>query len=1113
MNNKKISFLLLPFMAAAIASGSVVGGTQTVYATEVTSAQTQNKSEVYLSDLTHEANSFSRYRGINKDTNPNKGTISLILNGSTVQFNKGIGAHAESQLIYDISAYSTVCKRLQAYMGIDASQGSRGDGAIITVSKSQDGQHWEEIKKTEVLKGNTNAVFLDVNVEGVKFIKFHAGQNANNGNDHVVYGDLKLVSDEYLNSVEKLPGIKTVAEYDEELRAAGNSASAVVQSKGHLIYQRELVDRVGYDLLSRTYRTEEDYREALTYLFTDEKALAYFIEAGVAGNGESYLEAVKNFGKIYNAHKAEITSDKDFLLKLAVSCSWSHSKLVTFWSGSALPQGHNPVTRYETYRDMVQDGTMDKGGDSNFFRSMPVGMMKFTTNARIHEDEIKWFADYAIKQKEAGRNYLDGYNYVEYKGGWNYNDPQYYTEENHAKWNEKYNIDAYFEYGLEGVHRNFIIFEEDGVCGSIAKTYTLAAEMFGRPAQVVHQPGHAAAIIYNYDSATGKGKWSLANDVFGWTKSRDEMGQMPLTWGMQPWNSNRSASYVLLAQDVLNDYQKYQTATKMNILAKAYVNDPVTNRNIYIEALKVQPNNLDSMYGLVQNYLTNDSYTSADCLELTRTIIANFKFYPLAMNDLSNLIQNKLNEGDRVVFDLLKKNALMEAQAATAENVYQPDICITMARGLLGTATVDLASFSFDGEQANQIVINEAYTNSEIRVRYSLDGGNSYQETNSHAIALSESEIAAINAENDILVGLVGVNDVFKIDIREGAQVDACVNDLENKFVGNIANLQYSLDGGQSWKDDASTAVFEGNVEVLVRNKAFGTTLMSASSSVSFQEDSSDLAKKYISIDNLTLIHFSSEQNSGSAGANMIDGNQRTQWHSRWNIIDQDKSYVVEFSEPKKLSSVGYVPSGVNGRIKNVDIYTSMDGTAWEKSASATDLANNTQTKYIDLQTPVNTKFVKIQPTYTYGNTQGEHNKYISGLEYLFFEDVSEESEEVETEVETSTEEEVVSTEEEVVSTEEEVVSTEEIVDPTDVPETQTNVITAPEATGTTSLVRFTTLEDNCVRVELTLPEHYSLLGGVSYKIFTENGTYTFKAQHKFNGATIQIPVKVTTIQ
>ena len=60
---------------------------------------------------------------------------------------------------------------------------------------------------------------------------------------------------------------------------------------------------------------------------------------------------------------------------------------------------------------------------------------------------------------------------------------------------------------------------------------------------------------------------------------------------------------------------------------------------------------------------------------------------------------------------------------------YNQDVaCREIARALLSSDKVDLASFSFDGENAGMIVMNSKYDDYNFQVQYSLDGGNTWEK-------------------------------------------------------------------------------------------------------------------------------------------------------------------------------------------------------------------------------------------------------------------------------------------------------------------------------------------------------------------------------------------------
>ena len=78
----------------------------------------------------------------------------------------------------------------------------------------------------------------------------------------------------------------------------------------------------------------------------------------------------------------------------------------------------------------------------------------------------------------------------------------------------------------------------------------------------------------------------------------------------------------------------------------------------------------------------------------------------MAMTDLLRVINPYLNREDTIEVDILKTEALNKALNATDDEVLQSGACREIARELLGSDKVDLASFSFDGENAGMIVMN-----------------------------------------------------------------------------------------------------------------------------------------------------------------------------------------------------------------------------------------------------------------------------------------------------------------------------------------------------------------------------------------------------------------------
>ncbi|WP_416188334.1 NPCBM/NEW2 domain-containing protein [Clostridium perfringens] len=976
MIKKKLSLLLSMVMTVSVLltgfSNEVVAHAEV---TKITETKQSDIDRVYLSDLQY--TKASAYGTIKNDTNSIGEKIRLKVNGGYLTFNKGLFAHASSDVIYDIE--SQIAKGFDtfvAYVGIDASQGGKGNVKFI-ISTSKDNKIWTPIQTTGALTSSSNSIKIQQKLpDGTKYLRLQADTNGPNGNDHAVYGDAALVGDEYLN-IDMPADMKPVETLDQDIMELSRSATEVAESYEHKLYQREFVNRVGYDILERIFRDEPQCEESISYLFENKKALAYFIETGVADSGDSYSTVLKNFDSIYKKYEDQIKDD-DFLLKLAVTTSWAFAQNIYFWANHYDAQ--NVVERFEIYKDFVTVTDQEwswKASEIEFFKNQSPAMLKYTLNSRQNNDEIKWFADYI---KNVKGNSMNGYDYVEYKGVYPFTQPQYYGKENFAKWDAKYNLSKYnINTDDNNKVRWYAVMEIDGVCGAIAKTYTALQETFGRPSGVLNQPGHAASLICNENR-----EWSIVNDVSGWTASRDEMGQMPLAWGMQSWNSNRSASYIVLTQNVLDNYEDYQMAIKLNILADVYKDNQVNREFILSKAIEAQPNNLDTMYNLIQAYKDNNSKTSTDYLKLSRQVIENFKYYPLPMADLLAQIQPNISKSELPLFDLIRTNALKDASVTTDADTKQPDIAKTMAKYLLKNNKVDTFSFSFSGDKANKLVVNDKYINTPFAIRYSIDCGETWIDTTEFPEIDLSSLANQINEENDILVNILGSNDIYKVDITKSPTPNnntLAGNDLENTFFGNTANLQYRVDNDE-WKDFKEGVKFEGDVKVEVRYKDNGTYRASNSTFYIFKEDSVSDTRKYIPISDIEVTGVSS-YNGSQTKEKATDGIAGSSWHNTYSG-ESNKWITFKFNEPKTIHSFDINVDGGNGLLKTGTLYTSEDGEIWTKATTVTGKQSRNQT--LTLDKPITTQYLKIEGTETFAAASKNINKFFAISEINFYE-------------------------------------------------------------------------------------------------------------------------------
>ena len=983
-----------------------------------------NVSEpIYLSDLQHITNKSNAWGGHIKKNQSHAGNkITLIVDGERVQFDKGMSAHAPSNLVYDISEYSSEYTRLVTYMGIDAVQGGNGNGVYFVISTSENGTDWTEVKTTGVVKGNSESIYVELELNGAKFIKLHANDNGGNGNDHATYGGLRLVKEDYSLSSKPIEGLKTVAEYDEILK--NSSISENIINNKMIILQRAFVNKVGYEALQRLASRGEIYAEGIDYLMTNETALNYMMTSGAINKYGSYSSVVRHFAEILDEHGADFadTSDDNFNLRLAISIAlgYSNSDMTGFWIISK--KDKSAPTRYNTYQKLVESGKMDLLGNTNDhrkwstkeFKDLPIPLMKWVVDARINDDEFDWLADYSLSEKAKGKNNVDAYNYIKYGFGYNYENPELFDEANKQMYNDKYgNFTKYYDdYGTPNVFRLWQIFEEGAVCGGLTHVYSNLAEVSGRPSSPSSQPAHAAALTYAWNKENQRYEWVIQNNITGWVHTANQYEDRLLGWGNQSWTHwNGGGVYTVLASDAITD-ENYEQVALLNLLSDSYTGS--NEKEVYEQMLQLQPKNLDAIEGLINIYLNDETKTSTDYFNLAQRIVEGYTYFPRVMMEALALIEGKItNSSESARLDVLKYNTLIKASNATPDVSSNVGMSKQTANEYLGEQSNELATFSFSGDKANTIVLNSKYEGSEVRLRYSLDGGTTWTDTDSQEVLLTEDELATITAENDIIVGLVGATDDFNytIDILEGVEIDATINtvlpnDYEDLFLGNVEHLEFSLDYGQTWCDYVTgqedtinpngmtgirftTGDEEWFTAVMLRYKANGTRLQSATKEYGFMPSKDTDTKKYVQLRHVNIVEAPQHQ-GGREPQKMIDGDANSGFHTTFNTTTEDKFITVEFDKPKYISHMDYVFGGSNnGRMKSGTIQASMDGENWEVIKTFKDMPRDKSVQGYEMDMVVKAKYIKLVADETHGNIADEANMYLSASELRFYEDTT----------------------------------------------------------------------------------------------------------------------------
>ena len=928
---------------------------------------------LYLSDIPYLSAKIG-WGTIGLDKTSSNGALSIRLNGSTTTIKKGIWAHATSTVDYDISEYKDYAY-FTTYYGLNTTAGGNGNGVKFYIYTSVDGKTWD-LKTAEnptAIKGNNNAQKATIDIRNANYIRLYAHDNGSNGSDHAIWADAKLIKEGYNENVTR-----TVEELDAEIKSKYTGGPVQDDIKLTLL-QRDLINRVGQYNLRNFIDANEKNKETLEWFLNNEEALRLWTVGGRPLG--SYMRALEVLSTVYQAHKADLTDEtaalggtagikcKDVYLKMMLSLSLSHSSGIGLWIGGN--QYSNALKRYEIYKSMYQNNQLDNRA---VFEQLTVEEMRWLMHVNIDDEEILWLNDYSKKWSSANDRF-NPYKYMKYTFGYSYYRPQYYSKANYAKWDAKYNLSKYGVPYQSGKPKLWIVFEEGAVCGGLSKTAANLWGVWGWPTSTVGQPGHCA-YIYMYHAGGGKMAWQLANSVVttGWANT-SPLGYMPNGWGSGGYyatngGSIKSASYFFLAQEAQNEYEKYEQAELILLLANVYNKDWDMLDQIYHDALDQEIINLDAWLGVINMAIDSRSgMTQAELMSLAEEVADVMTWNPLPMYDLTRRIGTKITAPEyKAQLLMLQNETLNKAKSATFSNTVQYKEVPVVAQAILGEVDSRIATFSFDGANAGKIVLSKQLQSTQVTWSYSLDGGNTWKDCYTPTVQLTQEEINSIDVNKDIKVHIVGLpredKNIYTINITKGVFPTASVStsDEENRIYGVTDLMEWTLDPNGEWTSFAeSNPLFTGNKKVYVRLTATGTSTTSDAVHYTFTENIIDDKQAYIPSKNLSVITASSTS-SGNKN-NLIDGNLNTAWQSK-NVpayvdIELDRARYVnalEFTWDKNAVMGGSLPYG---HPKNVTVFVSMDGNDWQ-SATTASLPEMLSKKTLKFDTPIQAKYVRF---------------------------------------------------------------------------------------------------------------------------------------------------------
>lgn len=111
------------------------------------------------------------------------------------------------------------------------------------------------------------------------------------------------------------------------------------------------------------------------------------------------------------------------------------------------------------------------------------------------------------------------------------------------------------------------------------------------------------------------------------------------------------------------------------------------------------------------------------------------------------------------------------------------------------------------------------------------------------------------------------------------------------------------------------------------------------------------------------VIFASSQETYGGSGANLVDGNAETIWHTMYSVTVAKYPHWVDFDcgEVKTIKGFTYLPrqNGSNGNIKEYKLQVSTDNKTWSDAVISGTFENNAQLKKVTFK-PVQARYVRF---------------------------------------------------------------------------------------------------------------------------------------------------------
>ena len=834
--------------------------------------------------------------------------IKLKINGQEHEFAKGITAHADACLIYDLSKIKS--NIFETYLGIDDTKNGEVEFRIYL----DDELYYASGK---VNRNNTQHILM--NIAGKKQLKIIVDSLGYNGSDHSILADPKFY---FLDLKDKkIPDLAN--------ENPGFSYNKINDAPYNLNFEQYyFLKRMGKARLFSYMMTDKSNINYLNWFFNNLSLLHSYNTASLPRGGNQ-IGFLKVFKELLD-HDPDLKSDSEKQkIAMAVALEYANGN-INFWANYNLKS--DPIKRYDIYSTLNNT----PGALRPIFKTLSVELLRHVVNAEISDEDIIWIRD-KIKRENPQLLFNNDelsnatYKYIAYNPFNKYGD----DVQKGGFYGDNPTLEKVVELG--------------GVCGSVSKFDVVVLKSFGVPANVIGQPGHAA-VTYMRDD----GSWTRRNEIYSWGRSQGGTATL-LAGGSSGYNT----TYNILASDILKDKGNYQQALKYYEFYKN-VQPGLLKNSLAEKITTLVPCFVPVYRDQINELKDNRSATAKDYYELSKKILSTFKNYPKVMFDLLSPLKKGFAQ-DRYLLTDFAINYIQQVDSVTnsiardvmKEDEYQKEY---------NSYNSVLGDFSFSGK--NRYNLENVHPDTE----YSFDGGITWHSSITNSPSLTSSEIAQLNTKYGILLRLKGMKKAIQIKLAKQVLPSFVrADDQENIIVGLNHNMEYSLDNGQNWINGNVVPDLSGKCTVLVREKAANKSFASDVKKLEFTNDN-QIADD-IMLGNMKVVQYSSQQNdTNQAAVNTINGTGTANnfWHTKW-AGDSNRYITIGFNKEYTLKKFYYTPrldNGENGNILKYEIYISNDGKQFTKvkagefiysspnykSPKVVELPDGTQTKYFKLK-------------------------------------------------------------------------------------------------------------------------------------------------------------------